>query len=103
MEVDYYSKYLKYKAKYIELKNQMGGDNLICCNLCNCIEYDKLVTDICKCTHGRYTHDGCKFKRDKTTTSCKNCNCGKFEVSRIDPEYSTKCKCTHLFKDHNTA
>ena len=25
MEVDYYAKYLKYKNKYIELKEQMGG------------------------------------------------------------------------------
>ena len=25
MEVDYYSKYLKYKNKYTELKKQMGG------------------------------------------------------------------------------
>ena len=25
MEIDYYSKYLKYKSKYLELKKQMGG------------------------------------------------------------------------------
>ncbi len=27
MEIDYYSKYLKYKNKYIQLKEQMGGAN----------------------------------------------------------------------------
>ena len=26
MKVDYYSKYLKYKSKYLELKTQIGGD-----------------------------------------------------------------------------
>jgi len=25
MKIDYYSKYLKYKAKYLELKRQIGG------------------------------------------------------------------------------
>ncbi len=25
MEVDYYSKYMKYKSKYLELKKQIGG------------------------------------------------------------------------------
>jgi hypothetical protein len=27
MEVDYYQKYLKYKAKYLELKEQLGDCN----------------------------------------------------------------------------
>ncbi len=27
MAIDYYSKYLKYKAKYLELKKQLGGDD----------------------------------------------------------------------------
>jgi len=25
MEIDYYKKYLKYKAKYLELQKQLGG------------------------------------------------------------------------------
>ena len=32
MEVDYYSKYLKYKAKYLELKAQLGAGGSIGCH-----------------------------------------------------------------------
>jgi hypothetical protein len=37
MEVDYYSKYLKYKSKYLELKAQIGGDDYYKCYV-NCKE-----------------------------------------------------------------
>ena len=30
MEIDYYKKYLKYKAKYLELQKQLGGGDSIC-------------------------------------------------------------------------
>ncbi len=80
MAIDYYQKYLKYKTKYLELKNQMGGlfkkkpcqiDN------CNCLDYKRPVikgvgskikaafTDIplnercvtAKCNHKYIDHD----------------------------------------------
>ncbi len=33
MEVDYYSKYLKYKSKYTELKKQIGAGSGKCTNI----------------------------------------------------------------------
>ncbi len=65
MEVDYYSKYLKYKTKYLELKKQMGGVcvgsfgeiGLGCGNKCTIYN--------CKCT---------EFDpKSNTDPDCKNC------------------------------
>ena len=39
--VDYYKKYLKYKAKYLELQKQLGGKN------CKKPEFDKFGKMIC--------------------------------------------------------
>jgi len=79
MEVDYYSKYLKYKSKYIELKKKLGGGLGSCQSIkkdgsdCDCIKYTsdtnkptgkkiliglELINDYyCKCGHNFYTHN----------------------------------------------
>ncbi len=128
MEVDYYSKYIKYKAKYIELKNQMGGTKK-CCLLCNCIEYkvkdEGLYDQKCTCGHIIYNHYGkkdvetggkigenyrkeCINKKDKKTeTACCYCNCGKFEEGNFKKGKSfektpDKCKCHHPLNRHLT-
>ena len=47
MEIDYYSKYLKYKSKYLELKKQMGGGR--CTGISfnkeniNCVNYTRTI------------------------------------------------------------
>ena len=55
--VDYKEKYLKYKAKYLDLKAQLnivGGGK---CEKCSCKGFTKgsKLTD-CKCGHGRGSH-----------------------------------------------
>jgi hypothetical protein len=84
MEVDYYSKYLKYKSKYLELKKQMGGGK--CTGLSfnkdniECINHYKL-TDLtscniaCKCTEF-------VLKTDTDTTNICN-TCGHLETKHI--------------------
>ncbi len=75
MAIDYYSKYLKYKSKYLELKAQMGsGPNDItnACDDCPCDEYEPIFT---------IRDDGVKvYSYDK----CGNSICGhsKFRHSR---------------------
>ncbi len=32
MDIDYRAKYLKYKTKYLDLKEQLGGDDIVNCN-----------------------------------------------------------------------
>ncbi len=56
MEVDYYSKYLKYKSKYLELKEQIGGGS---CTLCNCSSFKGkgLECNRNSCQHGRRFHN----------------------------------------------
>jgi hypothetical protein len=60
MEVDYYSKYLKYKSKYLELLAQIGGrkkcqkDIRTCvgdCSKCKCISFGPKC-----CKHSRNLH-----------------------------------------------
>ncbi len=81
MEVDYYSKYLKYKEKYLKLKAQLGGvdDGYIKCfgdvaychekNIeclhpcgrkeCGCKGFIHDTNKICKCTHPLDDHYAC--------------------------------------------
>ncbi len=81
MEVDYYSKYLKYKSKYLELKAQLGsgscagGDKKYTCttntcgypcNKCGCTKFRfnetkgiVIKTSICICTHDMGDHWRC--------------------------------------------
>ena len=44
-----FQKYLKYKKKYIDLKNQIGGDLCPVCNL-------EIVTDECKCKNVKISY-----------------------------------------------
>ncbi len=75
MEVDYYSKYLKYKAKYLELKAQLGAGGSIGCH--------NEIT-ICK-------HNGCGIACKK-----KGCICLSYEQSRT----TKNCICKHPMQDH---
>lgn len=80
MEVDYYSKYLKYKSKYLELKKQMGRS---------------------KCS-GWVTKSECKYcDKDfrKCESPCKEnnfeqCKCTKFNQIDTINEPNT-CTCGH--------
>ncbi len=67
MEVDYYSKYLKYKSKYLELKAQLGGADGKCVGYiktkkCDCKSYngdspnEENKNPICNCTHPYLAH-----------------------------------------------
>lgn len=119
MEVDYYSKYIKYKAKYVELKKQMGGNSkpynpYECCIFCNCKEYifhrkineqidEKIYeTEYCKCNHKKIDHDENIFKnfynyrcnREYTETGCCMCNCVEYKNSNTQIEKSN-CTCNH--------
>ncbi len=108
MEIDYYSKYLKYKSKYIELRNQMGGV-IQCCDSCNCKKYqwDKEYTssnNTCTCGHKMIGHSydqenvtqECSLKTENTNTRCCKCNCVKYELDKKNK----KCTCNHIKSDH---
>ncbi len=57
MEVDYYSKYLKYKSKYLELQAQIGGDYGQCTQ-CNCKKFT--CKSYCNRPAAKYANnDGC--------------------------------------------
>jgi hypothetical protein len=120
MEIDYYSKYLKYKAKYLDLKKQMGGirdpyNPYKCCKWCYCKEFklNSLINneENCKCGHVTEQHvfkyqydsyineefrDYC-YGRNKTNTSCCKCNCIKYTLTT-----TSKCTCGHELDTHRT-
>ncbi len=97
MEVNYYSKYLKYKNKYLELKAQLGGDPYKCdtkktdtaCNkidkckwntetgTCN-IRYCKEFENITKCNT-----DICNTNKEKTICDPKSC----IDIKKKEPCY----------------
>jgi len=62
MEIDYRQKYLKYKAKYLELKKQMGGWKGPCTE-CNC----KMFTNN---TQKKYTNVKVSFELPCQTKGC---------------------------------
>jgi hypothetical protein len=97
MEVDYYSKYLKYKSKYLTLKTQLGGDPYTCdtknteancnninkckwntetgkCNIRYCGEFE----DITKCNT-----DICYKNEEKNICRPKSCNTIKKKLCNI--------------------
>ena len=58
--MDYYQKYLKYKAKYLELKRRLdGGNNFLCVSFCN--------VNNCKCK---------QFTAENWKSKCTNKKCG---------------------------
>ncbi len=89
MEVDYYSKYLKYKSKYLELKAKLGGNPNNNCT--TRIVYDKLkkielcpgYVKTCWCLHKREDHETIFEK----LTSKTHCN------GLIDDVNGVKCNC----------
>ena len=77
MEVDYYAKYLKYKNKYIQLKEQIGG----------------VVIDGIKCNkHGHFFCSnlaiGCHWNKDTLNNNTqKKGLCVKNECSQYDKKH----------------
>ncbi len=59
--MDYYSKYLKYKAKYLELKGQLGGE------YGKCGDYEKGKR--CKCK----SYIGESPNQNNYNPKCTNC------------------------------
>jgi hypothetical protein len=100
MEIDYYSKYLKYKAKYLELKNQIAGAKIFCCKICDCLLYDEADpnTHVCTCGHNHLNHHTfatntteCPKNKKK---DCTKCNCWSFNP------HGRLCSCGHDINDH---
>ncbi len=97
MEVDYYSKYLKYKSKYLELKAQLGGDCkedvIQCTNLDFCSQNKTYVVGsprctqfqkntICEdCNHHVDYHTKTKGLIRKTKNGCAECKCESYKQS----------------------
>ena len=109
MEVDYYSKYLKYKAKYLELKNQMAGGKFYCCKICDCLTYEQADpnTNVCKCGHPHLEHHTyatyTKECTRKNLPDCTKCNCYVFNSIRRDRKKNVSiCGCGHEQFDHKT-
>ncbi len=68
MEVDYYSKYLKYKNKYTELKKQLGGDHVNSGAKCDKKSYKACIIP----------YNGCHWNDKKCVkTSCKTDKAGE--------------------------
>ena len=123
--MDYYSKYLKYKKKYNNLKknNNLNNTNPSqfgtghgSCKLCSCdIFKAENFNQLCKCTHSYKKHKLTVsdwmmqiYNLDKSVkqymkgdycnlNSCKRCSCEKFSDNLIDD----KCKsCNHNVLNH---
>ncbi len=83
MEVNYYSKYLKYKAKYLELKAQLGGAEFSCKKnetFSNCVNIQcKLPCRVRECKCSSYVHTIRSIKPSLSLSAhppdnpCKNC------------------------------
>ena len=93
MEIDYQQKYLKYKAKYLELKRQLGGGGK--CGVkqfisCGCKIKGKVgsFSPLCKCKHGAHATT-CTEKKDII------CNCSIINDGNTT---CTKCNHKHLLK-----
>ncbi len=61
----YYQKYLKYKAKYLELKNQIAGGPAVCKPVCP------------KHSSGKHYFEDGKPKGHTGFWVCSHCKCGK--------------------------
>lgn len=121
MEIDYYKKYLKYKAKYIELRDQIGSGlrlkkvlcNRKCCDKnevnehCGCKKYKEPSVHSknlsCKsCGHSKTSHYGATGCTSEVTRT-KDCKCAGFESnSDGEKDDDTICiNCKHKNKWHN--
>ncbi len=106
MEVDYYSKYLKYKSKYLELKAQLGGEGecdtlkkILCDDIFSCkggsisgecFQFiSKSTCDTPGCNHHESEHKYTKQTRERTYCVTQNCNCKSFIQSLICVECNT--------------
>jgi hypothetical protein len=76
MEVDYYSKYLKYKAKYLELKAQLGSSSTNGSKIGKTTRKKQKVNIPC---HGRIRDMGGNYF----------CSCKNFTTNKITP--TVKC------------
>jgi hypothetical protein len=118
MEIDYYQKYLKYKAKYLELRDQIGSGSITklfcnkkCCKKneasenCGCKKFRKPPThsksfDCTKCGHSRGSHSSGKCT--SLVTREKDCECEGFKSLEKEKNDETLCTlCKHKYKWHN--
>ncbi len=70
MEVDYYSKYLKYKSKYLELKGQLGSGKG------SCSIFESKRNSICGCGAFQGRVDPKLAEDVKAKLVCKTFGCG---------------------------
>ena len=101
--MDYYSKYIKYKTKYLELKKQLGGINK--CHFCGCTNFvlctgEHLDYDI-KENNDEFEeakkHHGSVWKtisgQSKKESHCLNCGLQKLcHDTKADTKAETKKK-----------
>lgn len=114
--MDYHQKYLKYKIKYIQLKNKLDGTGHGKCKHCECNKFSNInFNEKCICGHSYKIHKITIsdwmiqiYNIDKNTKKniigdfcnigqCKKCKCDKFHDNLIND----KCeKCTHNVLNH---
>jgi len=71
----YFYKYLKYRQKYIDLKNQLGGGQIVVSATCpKCGNKYGFTDKNCEDTGGEFPYDSAKC-------TCPKCDC-KFERNR---------------------
>ncbi len=97
MAIDYYSKYLKYKSKYLELKTQLGSGKGSCTQ--EPPSYWRGVSYVKKCLCNKY-------RGNKPTPKNSNPICQTYiHLGGLYNEESPKDKwnytqCGHRFSDH---
>jgi hypothetical protein len=114
--MDYYKKYIKYKTKYIQLKNKLKGSGHGECKMCSCKSFSaENFNQNCICAHSYKNHNITIsdwmiqiYNMDKSAKkyikgdfcniySCKRCDCDRFEDNLIND----KCaKCNHNVLNH---
>ncbi len=83
MEIDYYAKYLKYKNKYLELKEQLGGAN----DKCSKLKKEDQCNENVSCKWADYYKDG-NLKGKK----CREKFCNEFTALQCPEEaYDIEC------------
>ncbi len=83
MEVDYYSKYLKYKSKYLELKAQLGGK----CDDFNWFRCNDL--DICQAEKSSAISGDCNYFKKKTKCDTEGCDHEKINHNVKKGQYTS--------------
>lgn len=91
MEIDYYKKYLKYKAKYLELQKQLGG-----------VVYEKLGMGFYGCVYKVTADSGEIFVRKVSHYSTQNTR--ELDTNKLLLEYASIDQTLHehfiIMKDY---